>query len=314
MGPRQDEENRKLSAVPVAKTGRALVRAGSSFGLLFTSAVAILMLALASFAGFSNNREAGTSGVAIHAESEMFDLGVVTDQAGSARRDAVSSTVLDLLSERQDDLYGRDELRTGGVSGVICALLSDEDHPLRPGSTGTLQFRIFPKRDSLTFFGQLYMGGTRKVVDLETSGAAITYELLEPETRAADEEALDYLAGHLLFFTDAARLNLVPDGGSFAVTGASEAGGDYLVTLYWTWPRTHAELVEIFSRPGFNVSWQDWSATHSYLYQGTDALGYNNADQLIGERVHEVIVEADMNAGTAGDLPSGVPTVAAVAQ
>ena len=279
-----------------AKT-RALIADFSSSLVFFVIAIVVILIIALTLSWFAVNRNADSQNLSASGPGDLFDLGAVT--SGSARATEVDADALDVLSSDVTRPYDRDALETGvSAEAIICALTTDDGRSARPGSTGTMEFRIIPKVSDTDFTVQATMSGLKKIVD-DVEGT-VTYEMMDP-TDPDEGLALDLLAGHLLFFTGSTfsssnRLDL-EDG--FVITGADEENTEYLVTVYWEWPRVFSEHETYVDAA--------WQSTHEYLYDGTDENGYNNADQLIGEAIAYIAVELNVSAGRT----TGLPTVTA---
>ena len=290
----KEQQHKKHSA----KT-RALIADFSSSLVFFLVAIIIILIVALTLSWFAMNDVVHSNGPDVLVNSEFFELGTVT--LNGARAVDVDAAALDVLSDGVTRTYDRDALETDSTAtAIICALATDDGRPARPGSTGTLQFRIIPKVNGADFTVQATLSGLKKVVD-EGMGT-VSYEMMDP-TDADEALALDLMAGHVLFFTDSpfSASNLIDIEDGFTVTGAHTANTEYLVTLYWEWPRVfnkHSEYIDAA-----------WQSTHQYLYNGTGDIGYNNADQLVGEAVAYIVAELDVSAGDT----TGMRTVTASA-
>ncbi|MBQ7565650.1 MAG: hypothetical protein IJT18_00895 [Oscillospiraceae bacterium] len=290
------EEKQKQNKKHDQKT-RALIADFSSSLVFFVIAIVVILIIALTLSWFAMNRLVNGNSGNVTVENEIFELGTVT--LNDARAVDVDSAALDVLSSDVTRTYDRDALETDdSTEAIICALTTDDGKPARPGSTGTLEFRILPKVDNNDFTVQATISGLKKIVD-EIEGT-VSYELMDP-TDADEGLALDLLAGHVLFFTGStfSSSNMIDIEDGFVVTGAHEANTEYLVTLYWEWPRVYSE----------HESYVDaaWQSTHEYLYDGTNEDGYNNADQVIGEAVAYIVAEMDVSPGAT----SGLTTVTA---
>ncbi len=249
---------------------------------LIAGAVLLTAAAGATFAWIGRSRTAsgGERGI-VSDDYNVFELGAVKNAAGTARETEVGSSVLDMISALLGRDYGRDALETSeSDSGVICALETDDGRPLRPGSVGRLRFVILPKKDGQTFYGALNITGIKKVYDEETE--ITSYDYIDVAD-ADDAKALGLLKTHILFFSDPEHTTRIDPDDEIVTDDAAEAGEEYLVTLYFEWPRTYGDLDAYVD--------EAWKSTHTYLEEEEGDNGYNNADQVIGERISHVIVE-----------------------
>jgi len=284
---------------PSAETRLLAVDFGSTLAILL-GMVTFALIAIASLAWFAANREVDSGDMSVNLDAALFELGVAL--SGDARRDAVDADAMTPLTEWSDRNYGTALETSGGQTGVVCALVTDDGEPLRPGSTGTLQFRLLPKKDDLIFTGQTVFSGLKKALDGEN---AIVYEPLDP-TDSDEAKALTLLSSHLLFFRSAvySAENRVDMEDGFQIQNADTAGQEYLVTFYWEWPRTYSDHDSYVDA--------DWLARYTYLEDGEGDIGYNNADQVIGEYISYVVVELNMDA-SADPGADSVPVIAAAA-
>ncbi len=255
-------------------------------------AVAILAAVLAvTFAWYGRMRQAAGASTVASDDYWLFELGAVKNDAGTARKIAVDTTVLDIMSTLEGRDYGRDVLETSANdTGVLCALESDDANPLRPGSSGKLQFVIMPKKDDLTFYATLGMTGIKKIVDEDAE--TVSYSYIDVAD-AEDAKALGYLETHILFFADSAHTTRIDIEDELYIDDAEDAGDDYVVTIYWEWPRTYSDHAAYVD--------DTWRSTHTYLDEDEGDAGYNNADQVIGERVSHIIVEVDVTGSSVSD-------------
>ncbi len=299
-GARAVKNSKARSEKDLKKLGRtALPLRG--LGYLFPAiALTIAFAVVASFSWVARMRQTGVGGEVISDDYRLFELGAVTNAAGTARNTAVANPVLDTMSTYGAQNFGRDTLETSdNKDGVICALEPSDGGALRPGSDGTLRFRLLPRTANRDYYAQMFLSGIKKIVN--PSDFSTTYEVLDL-TDPDDVLALDYLKGHVLFFTDSAHTTMIDDGDVLVIDGADTANSEYVVTLYWVWPRTYSD----------HSAYVDdaWRLTHSYLDNGTGDLGYNNADQVIGEGISHVVAELNVT-GTELDTVGTQHTISA---
>ena len=280
---------------------------GSALGFLTPFTVIVTLVVSAVFlsttlAWYILNKEAGGADTVVSAPGGTFEIGAVTNAGGTARQVGVESDILNTISSLGSRDYSRNDLATAAdVNGVICALETDSGSPMRPGATGTLRLRIIPKQDGCLFYAQISITGLKKLIDMtDEDNPVITYELLDYSKTTPDEgkeiserQVLDLLDGHLIFFLDSGRTRILDMSREIEIRGASDSSKEYIVTLYWEWPRTY-DVHEAYV--GSDASWQSAHPVSHVLYNanGDDEMGYNNADQVIGEWVSHVLVEADV--------------------
>ncbi len=280
------------------KSGRYDIRTGVT--VILAAAAAVTLFTAGTVSWYENNRGVGSGDTVVSDNAVTFELGAVTNDAGTARKITMESAILDAISALSPD-YDKNNLETvSGESGVICAIKTDDGRPLRPGSTGQVQFRLIPKEDGMTFYAQCSLEGFKKAIDLtDEENPVITYEMLDPSKTVPDEgqtisekQALDLLDGHLLFFTDSAHTHLLDFDKELEIRGASVKDREYIVSFYWIWPRTYQDHEDYV---GSDPAWQSAHGSH-VLHNGDGDMGYNNGDQVIGEWVGYVMVETDVTA------------------
>ena len=285
-----------------SKETQALIVDFRTSSILLIISLAVVLIAAFSLAWFAFNNSVVSGALTVTLNDTYFDLGVQT--TAGARTTPVGATPLTVLDSLLTRNYSSSALETTNAQGdVICALLTNDGNPIRPGSEGTLVFRVLPKADGLNFIATGEYSGIKKVVDEEHS--TITYEFMDPDNDVDDALALELLKGHLLFFSSstmssATRVD-IDDG--FYITGATDSTEEYLVTLYWTWPRIYDDH-EVYVDSA-------WESTHTYLHNGVGEVGYNRADQIIGEAISYIVIEVgvEVTQSASGPIPSIAATV-----
>ncbi|MBQ7624759.1 MAG: hypothetical protein IJS65_05760 [Clostridia bacterium] len=295
MSLKSKKENKQYS-----KETQALIVDFRTSSILLVISVAVVLIAAFSLAWFAFNNSVVSGALTVNLNDTYFDLGVQT--TAGARTTPVGATPLSVLDSLLTRSYSSTALETSNGQGdVICALLTSDGNPIRPGSEGTLVFRVLPKAGGLTFIATGEYSGIKKVVDVEHS--TITYEFMDPANDADDALALELLKGHLLFFTSStySASNRVDIDDGFYITGATDTTEEYLVTLYWTWPRVYDDH-EVYVD-------SSWESTHTFLHNGVGEIGYNRADQVIGEAISYVVMEVGVE--VAQDASGSIPSIAA---
>jgi hypothetical protein len=272
--------------------------------------VTVAFLAAFSMAWFVSNRQVDAGGSSVSINNDLFELAVEANLTAPVPYDQV-------LAEKS---YSNTETETSSAHvGVACALASDSNEPLRPGSTGTMTFYILPKQEGLDRFS----------LTLTLSGIKRTLDENDAETYAAvtAESALDLLKGHILFFEEkdanGKYAGWIDEGGfTYALSEhAADKVGDaekYEVTLYWVWPRTYGQITlqdgssNLIGSSLFTDASPDRarleeriSAYPEEFLDGVASVssasfvelsdGYNRADQAIGEAVSYLVAELAAN-------------------
>ena len=292
--PERSKKENKDSAFGMAGNVR-----GSRY-LLPVIALMVAFAAIVTFSWLRIIRDTVFGGSVTSDDYRLFELGAITNNAGTSRDVDVAANVLDTMSSYGAQEYGRNILETDETKdGVLCALEPTGEPALRPGAYGTLRFRILPRTAGREYYATYSLTGIKKVVDLEHS--IVTYEKMDPLDQD-DADVIDLLNGHILFFTDSAHTTRIDSDNVLRIQGATTAGSEYVVTLYRVWPRTYTAHSAFVN--------DAWRLTHTYLANGTGDAGYNNADQVIGEAISYVVVELDVT-GTAVDTSATQRTVTA---
>ena len=190
---------------------------------------------------------------------------------------------------------------------------------LRPGSYGTLTFYV-QTDESVTIDFTLTLGGFENGYDNSDNQII---------TEVSNQTYLNYLKGHLLFFTgrtgstpDEYKYSGLIDEGTFSYSTSEHdpqtVGGEencYPVVLYWEWPLTYSDIIHNVSTTDSPQDNKYPTAMRTYLDDYTcyetnksyflaknltstnaDALddGYNDADQLIGDNISYIIAYIDI--------------------
>jgi hypothetical protein len=306
-----------------------------SLVLAAAAVIAAAVFAAVSAAWLGRNRDLNSENMAMDMNGGMFELGVPSENglkspdvaddrwtpAVESEHGVISPAMLGLFFPDSAG-YGRlegDIVTGNGMQGVISVLNVDgnEEKSLRPGSTGTLEFIIYPKREDLMFSATMSLSALAKTV------SGNTFERIDdavfnsdpPDRRAA---AMRHLEGHILFFTGRTApaapggdysyesFDWIMPGSSFNIVGATEADpAGYRVTLYWEWPVTDERLRELMGSEEVEGERKNY-----YYYYDPDtgttemnATGYNNADTEIGKHISHVAAEFTVNLSEDNSAP-----------
>ncbi len=289
------------------KTKKQLIAELLSTVTILVVVTSVAALAIYSFAWFAESRETLASDIGATTESVPFRLGAQVT-GGGIRLKPVDEKVLELFSSEN---YEGTAVSNGSGVGIVCALNIDHrDDLVRPGTEGTLTFRILPREADSFFVSDIKLCGLVKEYDANDE---IFLTMADPETESDPEKviALNYLRGHILLFLDSAHTKMLLPGDPFTIS-CPGSSGDYTVTLYWEWPRRYDELSAALSgsetTSGTVVSIDD---TY-HLYNGTGRKGYNNADQMIGDQLDYIAAIISVNMSGASNAPD--VTASATAQ
>ncbi len=187
----------------------------------------------------------------------------------------------------------------------------DGKRSLRPGSYGTLTFYLRPLDGDVNVTFSLRLNGFANVYDEHDDLSIVPVE---------NEAALDYLKGHILFFTGRTpgavhedhRYSGLIDNGTFSydtsehdAVASGTFEGCYEITLYWEWPLTYTEIRDNTSTVSpavtkmFPAELETYFNAHKAYFLAKNLNsedetarndGYNDADQIIGDYVNYVVV------------------------
>lgn len=280
--------------------------------------VALAMPVVASLGWFSVNSANRSTGMSVVVSTGLYDIliderpaALYNESETNAEGDPVYPTVGEMKT-RLAERYSLTALTTAG--GSIALELNNEYHDshggynLQPGAYGSLTFYLRPREgvDGTVIPVSLTIGGYVNVYD-ESDDLDIM--------PATDVDLLNYLQGHLLFFTgrtgaspeDYRYTGLIDEGVLEYDTSAHDKCAEegktdcYRITLYWEWPITYEEIVQETGteQPPVERKYPPELRTYVAAYPerffashaDSDSLillsdGYNDADQAIGYGIH----------------------------
>ena len=227
-----------------------------------------------------------------------------------------------LKAQLAADGYDLVATKTSDAGGLAFELFNEEvvenKRFLRPGSYGTLTFYIQTDDDIKVDF-TLLLGGFADGYDNSDNPII---------TEVNNQTYLNYLKGHLLFFTqregtpgdhETYKYSGLIDDGRFSyntvdhIAEKTTVGGEencYPVVLYWEWPLTYSDINNNISTTDSPQDSKYPTSMRTYLDEYTcyetnksyflaknltstnpEALndGYNDADQLIGDNISYII-------------------------
>ena len=271
---------------------------------------------------FASNDNTNANGMQVVVSTETYDILVA--RGGSDRYDASETVEGQPLYRYIGDMKTR--LGTEGYDFVnpdakqlAIELINVRDnvgigYNLAPGSYGYATFYIRPHDPSDT---------STVTISLQVTGYRFNGSAVVP---ADNENALNMLQGHLLFFaerTGALRENHqysgLLNGGELAFTmdaGASfkSETNYYEITIYWEWPITYDEITDNLSTTSPAVTKKYPAELKTYIdgdpddpddnghpqyffasgasavTSGKEIDSYNDGDQLIGDNINFVAV------------------------
>ena len=210
----------------------------------------VIMLIIVTIAWFAMNRGATGSGM----EVSVADLPFVLKTTGSV---APNEDLIEELGyvDGTEVVGGR---TTAGAGQIKWLLQPDDDMVdwgLSPNTSGDLSFTIVPNElDNTKTLNVSYTIQVRAFRLTDEKKAEIAYaiehDLPEPAvtaddlielTEANDGSTLNYINGHIFFFSDADNINRVRSGEPQTIT--ANAGSEITVPLHWRWPETLGNLI-----------------------------------------------------------------------
>ena len=285
---------------------------------------ALSMPFIAALGWFASNGTTDATGMQVVASTELYDILIdrPATQFDPLELDENSQPIYPNITAFRAQLaadgYSLSALSTETASQLGFELTNeayeaDSGYNLVPGSYGALHFYLRPNAGA---------DGSEVTLSLEFGGYANTYDEYDQLeiVPVEEEEVLDLLKGHLLFFTErtGSAENYQYDGlienGSFqyamdplvhpkcSTPGKTDC---YEITLYWEWPVTYEEIIENTSTTSpavtkkYPVELADyWNDNREFFFETnaneTDPVllsdGYNDGDQRIGDTVNFITV------------------------
>ena len=261
-----EEELRRLRKMKLIKLGTAA----------FLSALILIFMTIA---WFTMNRDVGTSGMGVKTAPAPFELAVEGTNVGalSYKQSGTVQSPVYTSSEiygKADDGTTAKELTNGsledgvyytdGSNPKIKWRLTDDynDKGLGPNSQGALAFKVIPNSSGsfdVTF--SINLEGYTATQSKNTNGSydVESISLIDSNSSANEKAAVDYLKGHILFFsgrenvgTEAAPVYEYTgflDPNEFTLseikgtTVNATEGTAIPVTIYWVWANTFGQMV-----------------------------------------------------------------------
>ncbi len=295
--------------------------------LIILSGTVLIVSAVTTAAWFAHNTTVRSSGMQVVVNADNYKLLIQRtneyDRVAGTPSEDVYPGISSLKGQLTEDGYDLVATKTSEAGALAFELFNEEivenKRSLRPGSYGTLTFYI-QTDESITVDFSLTLGGFANGYD--------NYENLII-TEVSNQTYLNYLKGHLLFFTErsgATHDEYIYSGfindGTFSYSTSEHTpqtvGSEpncYPVILYWEWPLTYSEIIRNVSTTDSPQDNKYPTAMQTYLDEYTcfetnksyflaknltstnsDALddGYNDADQLIGDNISYIIAYIDI--------------------
>lgn len=247
--------------------------------LILLMTLIALIIVFASIAWFTMNRDVGTSGMGVQVAAAPFELAVEGSNVGalsykqSGTVQSPTYTLSDIYAKADNGTTAK-ELANGsledgvyytdGSNPKIKWRLTDDynDKGLGPNSQGALAFKVIPNfSGSFDVTFSINLEGYTATQSKNTNGSydVESISLIDSNSSANEKSAVDYLNGHILFFSG--RRNVGTDESPiYEYTGfldpseftLSEIKGTTVnategtaipVTIYWVWANTFGQMV-----------------------------------------------------------------------
>lgn len=297
-------------------------------GLVISGAIFVVSSVV--LAWFSTNEYVTASGMQLIVTTDNFEVWVRNDdEYGQDKYEEISDMITDLKSYLNDQGYE-------GLAFELENEVEDSNgfRYLRPGAYGSLSFYIKPKVDSvnpvfnvsLETVGLVYEEG--EIKPYEPSAEEQEGDEGEGEEEEAVDVVKDLLKGHILFFaqrgsgTHSQYVYHELIEGTFVYDTAGEEkvniNDDYYyeVVFYWVWPLTYEEITDT-ERYNYGSTqsslYDNYISPHpEYFFKADDpeeyfednennlyglSDGYNDGDQMIGDRLKVLAVYMSVTAG-----------------
>jgi len=319
-------------------TGKASRDLITRLVLIVVSGAVLIVSAVTTVAWFSHNTTVRGTGMQVVVDADNYKLLIQRTTEydreytsgpnnGSAIYPGISDLKEDVL--RDTEGYSLTATDTSGAGALAFELVNEDvismngvdTRFLSPGSYGTVTFYIQKLTPSdITVDFSLNIGGYADGFD-ESDNPIIT--------RVDNETYLNFLKGHILFFTGRETNNndtpLDASDDFYVYTGLIDEGtfsfdttektpvtvnaiSCYRVTLYWEWPLTYSDITSKVSSGEYpspvgtylsqKKSFVENEVTKSYFLAKNLSSsipeelndGYNDADQIIGDNIQYVVV------------------------
>lgn len=305
------------------KKGKLVLAFFSVFGIIVLLLLAISVGFNHTFSWFAANREVSGNGMQVVVDASKFELAINKNVGDNQTSEFITSGSDGIIQYIYDNFGGESVNPTSNEhKKLICKLvyenMDQNDTGIRPGAYGSLSFYISPKDNEITSFDLNLILSGKPIVSGETLSS----------------QTIDILKGHILFFQNRINVtnghnytNKITDSFTYDLTQHESDktridGKDYyLVTIYWIWPSTFAQVVclsgdgrllhyipingtssdvtdmisYVAANPGefFVFGEESYIFTSASMNQhfATFNEAFNNGDQNIGENVDYLFVE-----------------------
>lgn len=272
---------------------------------LLLALAALGVIVIACYAWFVRNTTVSGALGSISAESSTFELASV-GTAGAF--DGIISDESNVTGESWEYNGDAGTITSGTKESILWRIDQSSSHlgndsnstGIEPGSSGTLQFYVVPKRP-----GDLELTFTIEIIPLAVASENNEF------TPITDDAATNFLKGHLLLHyqvKNGQETLLDPANASFDLTlnGLTSDSEPVLINLKWHWPFLLEDAVSdsavkqiIAQKPEFFFHDGNAPLTEAVTLPGTNdpefrrySNYYNNADQYIGTGVNGTGVDA----------------------
>ncbi len=206
------------------------------------SAVALVIIILGiAVAWFSSSTTSEVNTLAMQAVDAPFELRTEGEPDNAELLKLLKSDVKD------GETISQGVNQTSGEMNSIQWLLTSDgdDEAMYPGTSGELVFYVVPAQSGdLTLNFDLDMTAYKKSDKNDENAVQYGNEYLTEI--GENEEALQLLGGHILFFEkyeNGCYSGRITDGSFSVELKNAQEGNAYKVTVYWTWPYTLGQMI-----------------------------------------------------------------------
>lgn len=273
----------------------------------FLALAALAVIVFACYAWFvSSGTVTGKVG-AVRIDGSSFELGSMGEKADKYDK-LFPTTPAPPVDGDNYDPNDQSGTVTGENTNIFWRVSSDSNlgntdsmTGVSPGSFGTLQFYVIPKRD-----GTLNLTFNVSLVPIREDGTQVT---MNDAREGGDSTLNKLLRGHFLFSysceeVNASNVQLAYNNHSFRLTFSNAKENHPIeVTLDWLWPEFLRDVIENEQTGTVIQGWMSAEPDH-FFYNGVSPIGdvdfdndfrklnsyYNNADEYIGTNIKGVIL------------------------
>lgn len=337
---------KKQNDTPLTEVDAKRIRRNAYIKMAAMVGIVAALMAFGSIAWFTMNREVEGKGVQMTAAGDLFEI----QTTGEVANEKVTPTS---FFKSFLNAEATPKINNSKDGSIIWLLSSDApegvqseknkfEHGLNPGSSGELSFTIVPEDDlgdydlstnytiNVTAYTLSSEAQERIASAEEDEAPEITFVDLEP--LPVDNEASNYVCGHIMFFATVSTANGRTTLSDKITPGQAKAVPQFhsdipkTVTIRWKWPEYFSDItnatdtnticagadlaalksdMELHPELYFDRLKSDLMKEDGTLAEGTFenlaenasdlSKAYNNADSSIGKQVKYVLIEVTVD-------------------